>query len=178
MIKLACVFHRGRGGQAQQGVQLCQAGVAAVFKLNQRAFSLAHIHLGLQHVEAGAQPHPVKSRCDALLILQAGQSIALAAHAFIITQIVQKLGLNILRHAAIFLLIWFWPSNPPIKLDTPPVMISLVEGATGGNRTPSPILGHMGQPGDGPLAPTPPAPENRIALCAWPHMSFHSACMF
>ena len=66
-------------------------------------------------------------------------------------------------HAAIFLLIWFWPSSPPIKLDTPPVMISLVDGATGGNRTPSPILGHMGQPGDGPMAPTPPAPKSEVA---------------
>ena len=71
--------------------------------------------------------------------------------------------LSFCLHAAIFLLIWFWPSSPPIKLDTPPVMISLVEGATGGNRTPSPILGHMGQPGDGPLAPTPPAPKAEVA---------------
>ena len=71
--------------------------------------------------------------------------------------------LSFCLHAAIFLLIWFWPSRPPIKLDTPPVMISLVEGATGGNRTPSPILGHMGQPGDGPMAPTPPAPKAEVA---------------
>ena len=71
--------------------------------------------------------------------------------------------LSFCLHAAIFLLIWFWASSPPIKLDTPPVMISLVEGATGGNRTPSPILGHMGQPGDGPLAPTPPAPKAEVA---------------
>ena len=71
--------------------------------------------------------------------------------------------LSFCLHAAIFLLIWFWPSSAPIKLDTPPVMISLVEGATGGNRTPSPILGHMGQPGDGPLAPTPPAPKAEVA---------------
>ena len=71
--------------------------------------------------------------------------------------------LSFCLHAAIFLLIWFWPSRPPIKLDTPPVMISLVEGATGGNRTPSPILGHMGQPSDGPLAPTPPAPKAEVA---------------
>ena len=71
--------------------------------------------------------------------------------------------LSFCLHAAIFLLIWFWPSSPPIKLDTPPVMISLVEGATGGNRTPSPILGHMGQPGDGPMAPTPPAPKAEVA---------------
>lgn len=71
--------------------------------------------------------------------------------------------LSFCLHAAIFLLIWFWPSRPPIKLDTPPVMISLVEGATGGNRTPSPILGHMGQPSDGPMAPTPPAPKAEVA---------------
>lgn len=71
--------------------------------------------------------------------------------------------LSFCLHAAIFLLIWFWPSRPPIKLDTPPVMISLVDGATGGNRTPSPILGHMGQPGDGPMAPTPPAPKSEVA---------------
>lgn len=71
--------------------------------------------------------------------------------------------LSFCLHAAIFLLVWFWPSHPPIKLDTPPVMISLVEGAPGGNRTPSPILGHMGQPGDGPLAPTPPAPKAEVA---------------
>lgn len=61
--------------------------------------------------------------------------------------------LSFCLHLAIFLLVWFWPSRPPVRLDTPPVMISLVEGAPGGNRTPSPILGHMGQPGDGPLAP-------------------------
>jgi Periplasmic component of the Tol biopolymer transport system len=30
--------------------------------------------------------------------------------------------LSFCLHAAIFLLIWFWPSSPPIKLDTPPVM--------------------------------------------------------
>ena len=71
--------------------------------------------------------------------------------------------LSFCLHATIFLLIWFWPSRPPIKLDTPPVMISLVDGATGGNRTPSPILGHMGQPGDGPMAPTPPAPKSEVA---------------
>ena len=35
--------------------------------------------------------------------------------------------LSFCLHAAIFLLIWFCPSSPPIKLDTPPVMISLVE---------------------------------------------------
>ena len=74
--------------------------------------------------------------------------------------------LSFCLHLAAFLLIWFWPSHPPVRLDTPPVMISLVEGAPGGNRTPSPILGHMGEPGDGPQAPTPPAPKNEIAAPA------------
>lgn len=27
-------------------------------------------------------------------------------------------------------------------------------------------MGHMGEPGDGPLAPTPPAPKNEIAAPA------------
>lgn len=71
--------------------------------------------------------------------------------------------LSLCLHLAAFLLIWFWPSTPPVRLDAPPVMISLVEGAPGGNRTPSPILGHMGAPGDGPLAPTPPAPKAEVA---------------
>lgn len=74
--------------------------------------------------------------------------------------------LSFCLHLAAFLLIWFWPSHPPIRLDTPPVMISLVEGAPGGNRTPSPILGHMGEPAEGPRAPTPPAPKNEIAAPA------------
>ena len=74
--------------------------------------------------------------------------------------------LSLCLHLAAFLLIWFWPGSPPIKLDAPPVMISLVDGAPGGNRTPSPIMGHMGEPGDGPLAPTPPAPKNEIAAPA------------
>jgi TonB family protein len=50
-----------------------------------------------------------------------------------------------------------------LRLDTPPITISLVEGAPGGNRTPSPILGHMGARDDGPKAPTPPAPKAEIA---------------
>ncbi len=71
--------------------------------------------------------------------------------------------LSLCLHAAVFLLIWFWPHSTPIRLDTPPVMISLVDGATGGSQTPSPILGHMGEHGDGPKAPTPPAPKAEVA---------------
>lgn len=74
--------------------------------------------------------------------------------------------LSLCLHAALLLLIWFWPSSPPLRLDQRPVMISLVEGAPGGNRTPSPILGHMGEPAEGPLAPTPPAPQSEIAAPA------------
>lgn len=71
--------------------------------------------------------------------------------------------LSLCLHLAAFLLIWFWPSHPPVRLDAPPVMISLVEGAPGGNRTPSPILGHLGEPAEGPRAPTPPAPKSEVA---------------
>lgn len=74
--------------------------------------------------------------------------------------------LSLCLHAALLLLIWFWPTQSLLRLDQRPVMISLVEGAPGGNRTPSPILGHMGEPGDGPLAPTPPAPQSEIAAPA------------
>ncbi|WP_165075185.1 MULTISPECIES: energy transducer TonB [unclassified Desulfovibrio] len=74
--------------------------------------------------------------------------------------------LSLCLHAALILLIWFWPSSPPLRLDQRPVMISLVEGAPGGNRTPSPILGHMGEQAEGPLAPTPPAPQSEIAAPA------------
>jgi TonB family protein len=42
-------------------------------------------------------------------------------------------------------------------------MISLVAGDAGGNRTPSPILGHAGEPGESPKAPTAPAQKADIA---------------
>lgn len=74
--------------------------------------------------------------------------------------------LSLCLHIAVFLLLWFWPTTPPLHLERPPVMISLVDGAPGGNKTPSPILGHMGEPGDGPMAPTPPAPKNEVAAPA------------
>ena len=65
--------------------------------------------------------------------------------------------LSLCLHLAVFLLIMFWPSSPPVNLETPPVMISLVDGAPGGNRTPSSILGKMGKPTDGPKDVSPPA---------------------
>lgn len=45
-------------------------------------------------------------------------------------------------------------------------MISLVEGAPGGNRTPSPIMGHTGDVSDGAIAPTAPAPQSEVAAQA------------
>ena len=65
--------------------------------------------------------------------------------------------LSLCLHLAVFLLIMFWPSSPPVNLETPPVMISRVDGAPGGNRTPSSILGKMGKPTDGPKDVSPPA---------------------
>lgn len=74
--------------------------------------------------------------------------------------------ISLCLHAAVFLLIWFWPAPAPFKLNTPPITISLVDGAPGGNMTPSPILGHMGETSDGPQAPSPPAPQSEIAAHA------------
>lgn len=74
-----------------------------------------------------------------------------------------SLIISLCLHAGVFLLIWFWPASPPLRLDTPPIMISLVEGAPGGSRAPTPILGHVGENADAPLAPTPPAPQSEIA---------------
>lgn len=71
--------------------------------------------------------------------------------------------LSFCLHAALLLLVFFWPGKPPVRLDVPPVMISLVEGDIGGNRTPSPILGHAGEVGETPKAPTAPAPKAEIA---------------
>ena len=34
--------------------------------------------------------------------------------------------LSLCLHLAVFLLIMFWPSSPPVNLETPPVLISLV----------------------------------------------------
>ncbi|MDO5484401.1 MAG: TonB C-terminal domain-containing protein [Desulfovibrionaceae bacterium] len=74
--------------------------------------------------------------------------------------------ISLCLHAAAFLLLWFWPASPPVNLDTPPVIISLVDAAPGGNRLPSPILGHVGKPSDGPVAPSAPAPKNEVAAPA------------
>lgn len=77
-----------------------------------------------------------------------------------------SLILSICLHLGILLAIIYWPETMPVRLDTPPIMISLVEGDPGGSRAPSPILGHTGEAGEGPLAPAPPAPMAEIAAPA------------
>lgn len=71
--------------------------------------------------------------------------------------------ISVCLHVSLFLILWFMPQSAPLRLETPPIMISLVEGDPGGNRTPSPILGPMGEEGEGPKATTPPAPQSEIA---------------
>ncbi|WP_300710711.1 cell envelope integrity protein TolA [uncultured Desulfovibrio sp.] len=76
--------------------------------------------------------------------------------------------LSVCLHAAFILLVLFWSTSPPIRLDSPPVMISLVDGAPGGNRTPSNILGKMGEPTNGPQDISPPAKKDEVARRARP----------
>lgn len=71
--------------------------------------------------------------------------------------------LSLCLHVGIVLLIWFWPGGEPLINLEQPVLISLVEGAPGGNRTPSPILGPMGAPNAGEQAPSAPAQQAEVA---------------
>lgn len=66
--------------------------------------------------------------------------------------------LSITLHLGLVLVVFFWPSPPPIKLDSAPVQISLVDGAMGGNRAPSPVLGPQGAKGE-KIAPPEVAPQ-------------------
>lgn len=70
--------------------------------------------------------------------------------------------LSITLHLAVVLAILFWPSPAPIKLNSMPVQISLVDGAMGGNRAPSPVLGPQGAKGE-KIAPPMPAPQKNEA---------------
>ena len=45
---------------------------------------------------------------------------------------------SILLHLALALLIFLWPSSPPVRLDQPMMQISVNMGAPGGNRMDSP----------------------------------------
>lgn len=74
--------------------------------------------------------------------------------------------ISLCLHAGVFLLIWFWPTSEPFRPTPPPMMISLVDGAPGGGQMPSPILGHIGEQSEGPLAPAPPAPMAEVAAPA------------
>lgn len=70
--------------------------------------------------------------------------------------------LSITLHVGVVLAILFWPSPAPIKLNSMPVQISLVDGAMGGNRAPSPVLGPQGAKGE-KIAPPMPAPQKSEA---------------
>ncbi|HIU17486.1 MAG TPA: cell envelope integrity protein TolA [Candidatus Avidesulfovibrio excrementigallinarum] len=61
---------------------------------------------------------------------------------------------SIFVHALVAAVIWLWPSSPPIQLDREVIQISLTMGAPGGDKLPSPVLGHLGSP-----APAKPAAE-------------------
>ena len=63
----------------------------------------------------------------------------------------------------IILIIWLWPASKPLVYPEQPVMISLVDGAPGGNKEPSPILGPMGAKADGESAPAPAAKKAEVA---------------
>ena len=52
---------------------------------------------------------------------------------------------SILLHLALALLIFLWPSSPPVRLDQPMMQISVNMGAPGGNRMASPVLGAQGR---------------------------------
>lgn len=67
--------------------------------------------------------------------------------------------ISLCLHVGVALLVLFWPSAPPVKLEGTPVQISLMEGAPGGNRAPSPVLGPQGAPGQEKPAPSMPAPK-------------------
>ena len=69
---------------------------------------------------------------------------------------------SILLHLALALLIFLWPSSPPMKLDQPMMQISVNMGAPGGNRMASPVLGPQGKPMPTKAAPQP-APAEQAA---------------
>lgn len=79
--------------------------------------------------------------------------------------------ISLCLHATVFLLIWFWPASAPLKLEAPPITISLVAGDQGGNRAPSPILGKMGDTNAEESAPQMPAPQSEIAATEKPEQA-------
>ena len=71
--------------------------------------------------------------------------------------------LSLCLHIGIILIIWLWPASKPLVYPEQPVMISLVDGAPGGNKEPSAILGPMGAKADGESAPAPAAKKAEVA---------------
>ena len=71
--------------------------------------------------------------------------------------------LSLCLHIGIILIIWLWPASKPLVYPEQPAMISLVDGAPGGNKEPSPILGPMGAKADGESAPAPAAKKAEVA---------------
>ncbi len=71
--------------------------------------------------------------------------------------------LSLCLHIVVILLIWLWPVGSPLIDMAKPVQISLVDGDPGGNKTPSPILGPMGEKGEGEPAPSAPAEKAEVA---------------
>ena len=70
--------------------------------------------------------------------------------------------ISVLLHLALALVIFYWPSSPPIKLDQPMMQISINMGAPGGNRIASPVLGPQGKPSPS-QATSRPTPQKEAA---------------
>ncbi len=74
---------------------------------------------------------------------------------------------SLVLHGVVFVILWLWPSSPPIQLNKPVIQISLTMGAPGGDRLPSPVLGHRGSgKPDKPsaaAAPDKPADARQLA---------------
>ena len=69
---------------------------------------------------------------------------------------------SLLLHLVLALVIFLWPSSPPVVLEQPMMQISVNMGAPGGNRMPSPVLGPQGKPTPQQTAPAP-APAEQAA---------------
>ena len=69
---------------------------------------------------------------------------------------------SLLLHIALALLIFLWPSPPPVLLEPPMMQISVNMGDPGGNRMPSPVLGPQGKPSPAKTEPAP-APAEQAA---------------
>ena len=63
-----------------------------------QALGLAHVHLGLEHVQTGAQAHFEIGLGDAQLFAQAGQAVAHAAGVLTGFQVFQERRLHLLGH--------------------------------------------------------------------------------